>query len=130
MASDYREKLDYSRYKVDGYPVRHKEKVPFYPMLSLSQDVRRMMREIREMDRSLDDLILSGADYEELVLDAYASNIHWSTKIEGNRLTMDEVRELTRRYSNGEMNLGYKDIRLILFLKMCHHFRQLQVMLF
>ena len=62
-----------------------------------------MMREIREMDRSLDDLILSGADYEELVLDAYASNIHWSTKIEGNRLTMDEVRELTRRYSNGEM---------------------------
>lgn len=103
MASDYREKLDYSRYKVDGYPVRHKEKVPFYPMLSLSQDVRRMMREIREMDRSLDDLILSGADYEELVLDAYASNIHWSTKIEGNRLTMDEVRELTRRYSNGEM---------------------------
>ena len=103
MASDYREKLDYSRYKVDGYPVRHKEKVPFYPMLSLSQDVRRMMREIREMDRSLDDLILSGADYEELVLDAYASNIHWSTKIEGNRLTMDEVLELTRRYSNGEM---------------------------
>ena len=103
MASDYREKLDYSRYKVDGHPVRHKEKVPFYPMLSLSQDVRRMMREIREMDRSLDDLILSGADYEELVLDAYASNIHWSTKIEGNRLTMDEVRELTRRYSNGEM---------------------------
>ena len=103
MASDYREKLDYSRYKVDGYPVRHKEKVPFYPMLSLSQDVRRMMRGIREMDRSLDDLILSGADYEELVLDAYASNIHWSTKIEGNRLTMDEVRELTRRYSNGEM---------------------------
>ena len=103
MASDFREKLDYSRYKVDGYPVRHKEKVPFYPMLSLSQDVRLMMREIREMDRSLDDLILSGADYEDLVLDAYASNIHWSTKIEGNRLTMDEVRELTRRYSNGEM---------------------------
>lgn len=103
MASDYREKLDYSRYKVDGYPVRHKEKVPFYPMLSLSQDVRQMMREIREMDRSLDDLILSGSDYEDLVLDAYASNIHWSTKIEGNRLTMDEVRELTRRYSNGEM---------------------------
>ena len=103
MASDYREKLDYSRYKVDGYPVRHKEKVPFYPMLSLSQDVRQMMREIREMDRYLDDLILSGSDYEDLVLDAYASNIHWSTKIEGNRLTMDEVRELTRRYSNGEM---------------------------
>ena len=103
MASDFREKLDYSRYKVDGYPVRHKEKVPFYPMLSLSQDVRQMMREIREMDRSLDDLILSGSDYEDLVLDAYASNIHWSTKIEGNRLTMDEVRELTRRYSNGEM---------------------------
>lgn len=103
MASDYREKLDYSRYKVEGYPVRHKEKVPFYPMLSLSQDVRQMMREIREMDRSLDDLILSGSDYEDLVLDAYASNIHWSTKIEGNRLTMDEVRELTRRYSNGEM---------------------------
>lgn len=103
MASDYREKLDYSRYKVDGYPVRHKAKVPFYPMLSLSQDVRQMMREIREMDRSLDDLILSGSDYEDLVLDAYASNIHWSTKIEGNRLTMDEVRELTRRYSNGEM---------------------------
>ena len=102
MASDYREKLDYSRYKVDGYPVRHKEKVPFYPMLSLSQDVRRMMREIREMDRSLDDLILSGADYEDLVLDAYASNIHWSTKIEGNRMTMEEVRELTRKYTSGE----------------------------
>lgn len=46
--------------------------------------------------------MLSEKDYMTLVTEAYASNIHWSTKIEGNRMTMEEVRELTRKYTSGE----------------------------
>jgi len=48
------------------------------------------------MDMELDRFILSAADYLELVTEAYASNIHWSTRLEGNPLSEDEVVRLTR----------------------------------
>lgn len=100
MSSEYHNKIDYSRFKVDGYPVRHKAKEPFLPRLTLDQDIRRMIRDIRMMDSELGNFILSEKDYLDLANEAYASNIHWSTKIEGNRLTLDEVREITTRYSS------------------------------
>lgn len=101
--ADYHKKKDYSRYRPTGYPVRHRRKVPFYPMLSLSMDVRGQIRAIRGMDEQLSGFMLSEKDYLDLVKDAYASNVHWSTKIEGNKLTIDEVRELTTRYTRGEV---------------------------
>ena len=55
------------------------------------------------MDEQLSGFMLSEKDYLDLVKDAYASNVHWSTKIEGNELTIDEVRELTTRYTRGEV---------------------------
>ena len=64
-------------------------------MLSLSMDVRGQIRAIRRMDGQLSGFLLSERDYLDLVKEAYASNVHWSTKIEGNELTIDEVRELT-----------------------------------
>ena len=102
MVPDYDKKLDYSRFKPIGYPVRHRRKVPFYPMLSLGMDYRAMMAEIRELDRVLGGYVLGADDYLELVRDAYSDNIHWSTKIEGNELSPDEVRHLTTRFTEGD----------------------------
>lgn len=102
MVSYYPKKHDYSRYKVVGYPVRHRRKVPFQPMLSLDMETRNMILEIRELDSKLGRFILSADDYFDLVNEAYASNIHWSTKIEGNRLSLDEVRTLTTGYTSGK----------------------------
>lgn len=102
MPSDCDNRMDYSRYKVDGYPVRHREKNPFSPQFTLDMNMRRMMIEIRRMDSRLGEFMLSEDDYLTLANEAYASNIHWSTKIEGNRMTMEEVRELTRKYTSGE----------------------------
>lgn len=101
MASDNNKKSDYSSYRAIGFPVRHKRKVPFYPMLSVDMDMRSMMAEIHELDSILDGFMLSEQDYFDLVLDAYSSNIHWSTKIEGNRMTLDEVRTLATEYTTG-----------------------------
>ena len=102
MPSDCDNRKDYSRHKVDEYPVRHREKNPFSPQFTLDIDMRRMMIEIRMMDSRLGEFMLSEKDYLTLVTEAYASNIHWSTKIKGNRMTMEEVRELTRKYTSGE----------------------------
>ncbi len=101
MAGDYVLKSDYSDYRPSGYPVRHRRKVPFYPMLSLDMDMRRMMSEIRRLDDTLGGFILSERDYMELILDAYSSNIHWSTKIEGNRMSFEEVRTLATEFTAG-----------------------------
>lgn len=102
MATDCSNRRDYSRFKPDGYPVRHRRKDPFEPRFTLDLETRGMMREIRAMDSELGGFILSEKDYLDLVNEAYASNIHWSTRIEGNRMTMDEVRELTRKFTAGE----------------------------
>lgn len=68
-------------------------------MLSLDLDMRQMIREIHELDSILGGYMLSEQDYYDLVLDAYSSNIHWSTRIEGNRMTLEEVRDLATRYT-------------------------------
>ncbi len=101
MASEYGKKSDYSDYRAIGFPVRHRRKVPFYPMLSVDMEMRSMMSEIHELDSILGRFMLSEQDYYDLVLDAYSSNIHWSTKIEGNRMTFDEVRTLATEFTAG-----------------------------
>ena len=102
MSDDYHNKGDYSRFKPIGYPVRHRRKVPFQPMIALPLRYREIVKGIRRMDGMLDGFVLGAEDYLELVKDAYADNIHWTTKIEGSQLSLDEVRKLTTRYTRGE----------------------------
>lgn len=101
--SEYNVKQDYSKYKVPGYPVKHRRKIPFEPKLTMDLETRSMIRDIRSLDNILDGYILSAYDYLDLVQEAYASNIHWSTKIEGNELSLEQVRDLTREYTAGRV---------------------------
>ncbi len=80
-----------------GYPVRHRKKVPFDPEISLTNDIMKLNAEIFQMEAELDRCILSGSEYEEIMADAFASNIHLSTSMEGNPLSHEEVKRLTRR---------------------------------
>jgi Fic family protein len=77
-------------------PVRHKRKVPFSPNFDVSEEFSARIHRIKELDFELDRFVLSEKDYAELVMDAYATNIHWSTKFEGNPLSQEEVRKVTR----------------------------------
>ena len=97
------EKHDYSAFRPVGYPVRHRRKIPFSPVLSLGTEYRGIIRRIRELDRELDDVVLSSGDYLMLVNDVLSDNIHRTTRIEGNRLSLDAVKGMTDRFSRGEM---------------------------
>lgn len=102
MVEDYHKKHDYSQFRPIGYPVRHKRKVPFNPTLSLGSEYRDIVRRIRELDNILDGFVLGSSDYLELVSDAFSDNIHWTTRIEGNDLSLDEVKRITSRFTKGE----------------------------
>jgi Fic family protein len=95
---------DYSVYRPAGYPVRHKKKVPFAPMLKIDSRYRSIVQRIRNLDSELGEMVLSGDDYLDLVNEAYASNIHWSVKIEGNDLPLEEVRRLTTLFTTRKYN--------------------------
>ena len=92
---------DYSAYQPRGYPVRHRRKVPFDPKVEISPESEQMVREIRSMDEGMEFMMLSEGDYRNLILDAYATNIHWSTRIEGNRLSFERVRRIITRFADG-----------------------------
>lgn len=79
------------------YPVIHKAKVPFRPLIEIDAETAAFLRRIQELDAELDRFVPSQDDYFELVADAYSSNIHYSTKLEGNPLPLAEVKRLTRR---------------------------------
>ena len=79
------------------YPVIHRRKVPFRPHIEVSEEFARRATEIRQLDSELDRFFPSLKDYTELVEEAYSSNIHFSTKLEGNPLPLEAVRKLTRR---------------------------------
>ena len=66
------------------YPVKHKPKVPFRPVVIPPADFDQVTARIVELDRGLDRFYLSAPDYGALVEEATAANVHWSTKIEGN----------------------------------------------
>ena len=79
-----------------GYPVSHKRKVPFAPNLEVPSNYFQRTRRIKELDFELDRFILTAEDYQNIVVEAYSSNVHWSTRVEGNPLSEAEVRRITR----------------------------------
>lgn len=83
--------------------MRHRKKSPFKPEVSLGIEFQRMIQDIRDLDRKIGEFVLSESDYLKLVKEAYSSNIHWSTKIEGSPLTLDQVRNLTTEFTNGKV---------------------------
>src|SRR2546430_2592461 len=84
------------------YPVHHKRKVPFGPKLIIPASFPETALELRRLDSELDRFILSEKDYASIVADAFASNIHYSTKLEGNPLSIEEVQRLTRDSLDGQ----------------------------
>src|SRR6266496_5285528 len=83
------------------YPIRHRRKVPFDPSIQVAADFSRKAMDLRRLDSELDRFILRAEDYLDLVVDSYTSNIHQSTKLEGNPLPLEEVRRLTRNSFEG-----------------------------
>lgn len=77
--------------------------MPFEPRLAVDLSTREVIQKIHRLDWELDRFILNANIYLELVSDAYASNIHWSTKLEGNPLTEEEVARLTRSTFSGQV---------------------------
>jgi len=87
--------------KPSGYPVRHKRKVPFEPRIRAGADFAARSRRIRDLDHRLGRFILRADDHFKIVSEAWASNIHWSTALEGNPLQEAEVRKITDRALSG-----------------------------
>jgi len=95
---------DYLRfYKPRGYPVRHRHKGPFNPSIEVDPNFISRAKAIRDYDREFDRFILAAGAYEELIIDSYATNIHWSTQLEGNPLSDGEVKRLTRATFSGQL---------------------------
>ena len=101
--SDYNS-LNYGAYQPKGYPVKHRRKVPFRPNVVLDSRYRTIIKEIRECDSTLEGFILGADAYFELLNDAYSSNVHWSVRLEGNDLPLDEVKKLTTLFTKGEIS--------------------------
>ncbi|MEA3558667.1 MAG: Fic family protein [Candidatus Thermoplasmatota archaeon] len=80
-----------------GYPVRHKQKMPFAPKIEATPEVGQWNIDIFRLDSELGQFILTAGDYFDLIIEAISSNIHLSTQMEGNPLTLNEVRRLTKR---------------------------------
>jgi Fic family protein len=95
--------LNYAAYQPKGYPVKHKRKVPFKPNVGLNPKYREIIKEIRECDGTLEGFILSADTYSELLNEVYSSNVHWSVKLEGNNLPLDEVKRLTTLFTKGDI---------------------------
>ena len=83
--------------KLLQYPVIHHAKVPFRPEVRIPAEFSRHAETIRRLDEELNEVYLQPSDYFQFVNEALAANIHYSTKLEGNPLTEEEVRDTTRR---------------------------------
>ena len=106
---------DYSQYLPRGHPVKHRKKVPFKPEAEVSPESEDMVSEIRSMDEEMEFMLLSEMDYRDLVVGAYARNIHWSTKIEGNTLPYEGVHRIISRFVDGRKeDLHDKQVREII----------------
>ncbi len=90
-----------------GYPVRHRRKVPFSPDIKVIQNFSELNQKIFRLDSELDRFLLKPDDYFELIEEAFASNIHYSTELEGNPLSLDEVRKITRNTFEGSTRTEY-----------------------
>jgi len=100
------EEYEFKKYRPSGYPIRHKRKVPFRPLIKVPSDYADRVREIRQMDTLMGSLILSSDDYLSFFIEAIASSIHHSTMLEGNPLQEEEVRRMTRKSVAGEKVSG------------------------
>lgn len=92
----------FGNHSPSGYPVRHKRKVPFGPIVRVPSDYADRVKEIHQMDVRMGDFILGADDYMSFLIEAIASSIHYSTMLEGNPLEEAEVRRMTRRSIAGE----------------------------
>ena len=81
--------------------IRRKPKAPFMPRIKIDPALRDRFKAIKEFDFEFQRFILKDEDYAKIIQEAYASNVHWSTKIEGNPLSEDEVRRITRESFSG-----------------------------
>lgn len=81
---------------IHPYPVRHKHKVPFRPMVSVPPSLGERASHIIALDRRLDRFVLTEPDYFRLVQESVTSNLHISTQLEGNPLSLEQVKRLTR----------------------------------
>ena len=89
-------------FKPKEYPARHRRTVPIDPKICVSQEYAKRARRIRELDFELGRFILTAEDHIDIVIDAYASNVHWLTRLEGNPLHEDEVGMITQSvFMNG-----------------------------
>jgi len=70
--------------------------VPFRPDIVVPREFNERFLQIQQNDYELSRFILKAEDLSEIIMDAYASNVHWSTKLEGNPLSQDEVKRITR----------------------------------
>jgi Fic family protein len=73
---------------------------PFGPRINM--EYRRLLNDIRRMDADLDRVILSEADYAELVIDACSANIHWSLRLEGHPVAEEDMRRMCNAFAHGK----------------------------
>ncbi|MDG6221095.1 MAG: Fic family protein, partial [Candidatus Thermoplasmatota archaeon] len=90
--------MDYSKFDKlqPTYPVLRKGREDFKPVLRVPDNFLKTVREIRHYEDQLKDIVLSISEHLEFVIDAFSTNVHYSTKIEGNPLSLDEVKRITR----------------------------------
>jgi len=81
---------------VHPYPVRHRHKVPFRPKVTVPPSLGERASHVIALDRRLDRFVLTEPDYFRLVQEAVTSNLHISTQLEGNPLSLEQVKRLTR----------------------------------
>ena len=104
--------VDYDRYlkfHVGEYPVRHRRKDLMKIDVRISLDYRSRIESIRELDSVLGSYLLRLRDYLELVNEVHSVNVHWSTKIEGNKLSLEEVKKSSRQIASANRLLEARD---------------------
>ncbi len=84
------------------YPVKHRRKVPFHPRIVVPGSFTERTIQVQRLDTTLDRYFLSSHDYLDLVNEAFSTNIHSSTALEGNPLDLDQVRRTSRKYLKGD----------------------------
>jgi Fic family protein len=77
-------------------PVRHVRKVPFRPTIRVPKNFSERAYELRRLDMELERFILRATDYSDLLVEAWGANIHRSVSVEGNPLTLQQVKKVAR----------------------------------
>jgi len=78
------------------YPVHHRKKVPFHPLLKMPEAFAARATRIQTLEREMGRFIPRAEDYFEVISEARAVNIHRSISLEGNQLSENQVRRITR----------------------------------